>query len=74
MNTNICPLHEKCPFFNGDQKDILNMDILRQVYCYAGSEGRNRCKRFKIFQMKNSCPENVLPNSADSVEEITENM
>ena len=72
-NTIECPNTEKCPIFNGflEPKYI---DTYKSLYCLAGEEGRNKCKRFQISQKVGKCPKTTLPNAIKSVEEIIEEM
>jgi len=42
----------------------------RQLYCDAGRKGWNNCRRFQVKLRTGKCPENILPNSLKSVEDI----
>lgn len=68
---NICPSHEKCPIYTGMlQGKEMTAKSYRAKYCEAGEEGRSECRRWQVKQKFGKCPENVLPNSFDSVEDI----
>jgi hypothetical protein len=72
MNADICPKAEKCPIFNGILKGTEYIDVYKRLYCESGEIGRMRCKRYQVAQILGKCPENLLPNSTKSVEEIIE--
>ena len=43
----ICPRTEKCPLFSGLlEKDERLKEAYKNIYCNAGEEGWNNCKRF----------------------------
>ena len=44
------------------------------MYCLAGEEGRNKCMRYKVSEKVGKCPENVLPNSSKTIDQIIEKM
>ncbi|MBN1186362.1 MAG: hypothetical protein JXB49_29070 [Bacteroidales bacterium] len=72
-NNKECPNTEKCPIFNGflEPKYI---DTYKNLYCLAGEEGRNKCKRYIVSLRVGKCPKTILPNSSKSIEEIIEEM
>ena len=72
MDTLICPKAEKCPIFSGILKGTEYVDVYKRLYCEAGEAGRLRCKRYQVAQILGKCPENLLPNSTKTVEEIIE--
>ena len=67
----VCPSAEKCPIFTGILK---GKDFTTQYYldkfCNAGEAGRAECRRWQVKQRYGRCPENVLPNSLDSMERM----
>lgn len=75
MNTNDhCPRTEKCPIFSGVLKGTEYTEVYKRLYCLNGEEGRNNCKRYQVFKLVGKCPDNLLPNSTKSIEEIIECM
>lgn len=69
-----CPKTSKYPIFSGILKGTEFTETYKKLYCFAGEEGRNICMRFIISQKVGKCPENVLPNSTKTVDEIIEGM
>jgi hypothetical protein len=74
MEPNICPKTPKCPIFNGILKGTEFTETYKSLYCEAGEEGRNRCKRYQVAMNVGKCPDNILPNSSRTVEEIIQAM
>jgi hypothetical protein len=74
METLICPKTPKCPIFNGILQGTEYTETYKKLYCEAGEEGRKKCTRYQVSLKVGKCPENVLPNSLKSVEEIIEEM
>ncbi len=74
MDAALCPKTPKCPIFNGILKGTEFTETYKRLYCEAGEEGRNRCRRFQVAQTVGKCPENVLPNASKTVEEIVASM
>jgi hypothetical protein len=74
METQICPKTPKCPIFNGILQGTQYTETYKNLYCEAGETGRNKCMRFLVSQKVGKCPENVLPNSTKSIDEIIEEM
>ncbi|MBN1413794.1 MAG: hypothetical protein JW973_01735 [Bacteroidales bacterium] len=70
MNNDVCPKAEKCPIFSGILKGTDYPEVYKRLYCEAGEAGCMRCKRFQVAQVLGKCPDNLLPNSTRSVEEI----
>ena len=74
MELNICPKTPKCPIFQGILKGTEFTETYKKLYCEAGEEGRNRCKRYQVAMKVGKCPDNILPNSSKTVEEIIQGM
>jgi hypothetical protein len=74
MENKECPNTSKCPVFSGVLKGTQYTDTYKSLYCLAGENGRNKCKRFIISQKVGKCPENILPNSIKTIDEILEEM
>ena len=74
MENSTCPNTEKCPIFNGVLKGTEYTETYKKLYCLAGIEGRQRCRRFQVSQEVGICPPDVLPNSSKTVGEIIEMM
>jgi hypothetical protein len=70
METTICPKTEKCPIFNGILKGTEFTETYKNLYCLAGEEGRNKCRRFQVAQKCGSCPPDILPNSTKKLDQI----
>jgi hypothetical protein len=69
--SDVCPYWEKCPIFSGILKDrVFTTKSYLSLYCEAGEEGRGNCKRFQCRERFGRVPENLLPNSNKSIEEI----
>lgn len=66
----ICPNYEKCPIYNGILKDKLATgNAYKQIYCQKADKYKT-CKRYLVKEATGSCPENMLPNDTQSVEEL----
>lgn len=66
-----CPSVEKCPIYTGVlQGKEYTTKAYKMMYCEAGDEGKQKCKRWQIKQKYGSCPPTILPNTADSIESI----
>lgn len=74
MDATICPKTVKCPIFNGILKGTEYTETYRKLYCEAGEEGRNRCRRYQVAEKVGMCPPDILPNSSKGVDEIIEMM
>jgi hypothetical protein len=69
--TDVCPSAEKCPIFTGVLKDkIFTTKSYKMQYCEDGEKGRNNCKRWQCKNKFGKVPENLLPNSITTLEEI----
>lgn len=73
---NQCPKMEKCPVF---LKNILHSEKMnqtyKQLYCLADEMKYKTCKRYQISEKYGKpAPDNVLPNSSMSIEEIAKRM
>ena len=66
-----CQNAAKCPIYSGVLKSMTHTaSAYRQLYCDAGSTGWNNCRRFQVKMRTGKCPENILPNSLKSVDDI----
>jgi hypothetical protein len=66
-----CKNSAKCPIYGGVLKGMnFTTSAYRQKYCDAGSAGWDQCRRYQVKERAGKCPENILPNSFKSVEEI----
>jgi hypothetical protein len=74
MEPVICPKTPKCPIFNGVLKGTEFTSTYKKLYCEAGEEGRQRCRRFQVAQITGMCPPEILPNSSKTTEEIIKKM
>lgn len=74
MEPQICPKTEKCPIFNGILKGTEFTETYKKLYCEAGVDGRNRCRRFQVATKVGVCPPDILPNSSKTVEQIVQSM
>jgi len=72
MDANLCPKTVACPIFSGVLKGTEYTEVYKRLYCTAGEEGRNRCRRFQVAAILGSCPPNVLPNATKTAEQIVE--
>lgn len=73
MEEEKCSRIDKCALF---QKDILKHPDTEKwyhkLYCKKGEEGRDRCMRYKVFLKMGSCPDELLPYSTKTVDEVVE--
>ncbi len=75
MDSDFCPKVEKCPIFVNNVLTIQNASVAyKTLYCQAGKARYTSCKRFQISNIAGSCPQNVMPNSAKSIEQILAEM
>ncbi|NLT49331.1 MAG: hypothetical protein GXX85_00240 [Ignavibacteria bacterium] len=67
----VCPSADKCPIFSGvlKGKEITSKNY-RLQYCENGIVGRNNCKRWQCKNKFGKVPEQLLPNSKKTLEEI----
>jgi len=71
----ICVKSAKCPIYAGILKsnEVL-IQIYKNAYCENGKQGRDKCKRYQVSLLAESCPSDVLPNSHLTVECIIRKM
>ena len=74
MDVKSCPKTSKCPIFNGVLKGTHYTETYKQLYCLAGENGRSKCKRFQVAEKAGKCPDNILPNSVKSTDDILAEM
>ncbi|MBN2486797.1 MAG: hypothetical protein JXB34_12555 [Bacteroidales bacterium] len=74
MSPQECPNTPKCPIFSGILQGSQYTETYKSLFCLAGEEGRNKCRRYQVSQKVGKCPANVLPNSSKSVDEIIAEM
>ncbi len=66
-----CKNSPKCPIYSGVLKGMnFTASVYRQHYCDGGEAGWKKCKRYQVKELTGVCPENILPNSGKTVEEI----
>jgi hypothetical protein len=70
MDPAICPKTEKCPIFSGVLQGTEYTDTYKNLYCLAGTVGREKCRRFQVAQKVGMCPPDILPNSSKKVDDI----
>jgi hypothetical protein len=72
---NVCKNFEKCPIYSGilTGKDATAKSY-KKIYCDAGEEGWNNCKRFLVKEKTGKCPPDLLPNSFKDVDTIIAEM
>jgi hypothetical protein len=69
--SDICPLAAQCPIFKGFlEGKALASKAYKKQYCEAGESGRGICRRWQCKQKYGKAPDDLLPNSAKTVEEI----
>lgn len=73
MANQICPKSEKCPVFNIIEGTMLQMSY-KNLFCTAGPEAYQSCKRFQISERHGLVPDELLPNDERSIENIEECM
>ncbi len=67
----ICKNSAKCPIYSGVLKGMeFTTAAYKQKYCDAGGQGWNQCRRYQVKDRAGKCPENILPNSLKTVEQI----
>ncbi|MGC8824005.1 MAG: hypothetical protein ACP5PZ_05345 [Bacteroidales bacterium] len=70
-----CEYSEKCPIYSGILKDYAVTSInCRKLYCEAGEAGWSLCKRYQVRKRAGRVPDDLLPNSYKTVEEIIASM
>lgn len=72
MNKEICPKTTNCELFNGKiLKREQSTAVYKNLFCEAGKEKYHTCKRYiAAIKTGKPVPENILPNSSKSIEEI----
>jgi hypothetical protein len=66
-----CKSAVKCPIYSGVLKGMnFTSSAYRQKYCDAGSPGWDQCRRYQVKARAGKCPDNILPNSLKTVDEI----
>ena len=72
MNENTCPKFEKCPIFvNNVFLSNRTGETYKNLYCIKGASRWETCKRYTVSNKTGKpVPENILPNSSLSVDEI----
>lgn len=67
----ICERSKKCPIYKGILKsnDIL-IGTYKELYCENTRDKIEKCRRYQVAKVLGYCPDNVLPNSNLSTEEI----
>lgn len=73
MADQICPKAEKCPVFNVIEGTMLQMSY-KNLFCKAGPQAYQACKRFQLSERHGIVPEDLLPNDERHVDEIEECM
>jgi len=70
-NDNICPSAENCPIFKGilQHKDFTTKSY-KMIYCESGLDGRKKCIRWQCKEKFGKVPDDLLPNSSKTLEEI----
>lgn len=69
--SDICPSAEKCPIFLDTLKNkSMTAKAYKLQYCEAGEAGRNACRRWQCKQKYGKVPDNLMPNSIKTIEEI----
>ncbi len=76
MSTTTCPKLEKCPIF---LKNIFHNELVGKTYkhlfCQSEDNNHFNCKRYLFSEkFKKSAPDNVLPNTTLSLEEIAKRL
>jgi hypothetical protein len=70
---NTCKNSPKCPIYSGLLKDLAyTAGAYKQLYCDAGAKGWANCRRYQVKERTGKCPENILPNSLKTVEQIAQ--
>ena len=71
----VCKNYEKCPIYSGVLvgKDTTAKSYKR-IYCEAGEEGWNKCKRYQVKERTGKCPPDLLPNSFKDIETVIKDM
>ena len=72
----LCPKYEKCPIYIKNVfKNETAGETYRILYCSAGEAKYSTCKRFIVSNIVGRpAPENIMPNSSLTVEQIIAKM
>jgi hypothetical protein len=74
MRNNLCPNSANCPIFSGVLKGSGFEGTYKQLYCEGGEVKYKSCKRYMVKERTGKCPEKLLPNASQSIEEIIASM
>ena len=75
MEANLCPRTPGCALFNDNLlKRKESAEVYKELYCRAGESKYITCKRYMVSEKVKICPDNVMPNSSMTVNEIIEQM
>ncbi len=67
----VCPKYKNCIIFRAKTVDDTHAEIYKKIYCTAGIEKYEKCKRYIISEKTGvSPPEEIMPNSIYSIDEI----
>jgi|GEM_PF-1422697 len=67
----VCPRALMCPLFKQDTSNGgYSSEKYKKIYCEAGIKAYSNCKKYIIYNLINTCPNYVMPNSSFSVDEI----
>lgn len=68
---NCCENFRKCfvnnHIFDGNGQMV---EIYKKLYCEAGAEKIESCKRYQVMKRIGNCPFDILPNTIFSLENI----
>lgn len=68
---NVCSIAEKCPIFSGTLKyKLISTKVYRSQYCENGEGAWKDCRRRQFNKEFGKVPDNLLPHSTKSIEEI----
>lgn len=75
MSESICPNSSGCPVYSGKITDkFKTTEDYKKEYCEAGTESYESCRRYQVRQVIDRCPQNVLPNTPQSVDDLLSSM
>lgn len=75
MATNdICPNSANYPILSGVLKGSGFEDTYKPLYCEAGKAKYKTCKKYIVKEKTGECPEKLLPNASQSIEDIIASM
>jgi len=68
-----CIYTETCPIFKGIlQNRTISSSSYKAMYCTAGEYNWKKCKRYLVKKQFDTCPAEILPNTALSVAQIAD--